>query len=204
MKTFTIKDFVACNSPCFACNKPIIFHIIGSNSADTFTIKPTIHKEYISINLATKYNSSLQLNIDLKTNKFMTNNLPKLIKYLKSHNLVLRCYCSNCYTQMFSKPLDFNFEKCFIKPVNIQEETIIISNKKRTYCIVSVYDNNKSTILITDDDHDYENINTQMVFNGINIGGKTPDILEMPLLTRFKFKDKKQLLEKLNLYTLFS
>src|SRR5258708_8296240 len=129
MKKFSIKDFIAHNSPCFGCGDLIVFQI-GINTSidfplDTFNfLKPSVNKDYTSVALHIGWTTTLKLNIDHKTNKISTNNINALTKYLENHKLFWKCECTKCHSSMISNNLDFNLEREFIKAVGIRHETI--------------------------------------------------------------------------------
>jgi hypothetical protein len=189
-KTFTVKDFINHNAPCFGCGKPVVLQMQMFHNepwGQDALLNCKAGKNFLTIDLSLRYHDFLKLTIDYKTNHFATNNFDHLTKFLSDCMLKLVCHCDACKTTMHSNILDFNLEKKFIKPFGIQQEIIVMSDSKNMYQVYSDYDQNKSVIFI--DDVKMANV---------------PIRLDTPLIPRFKFKNKEKLIEKLKTYALFS
>lgn len=190
MKTFTIKDFINYNGPCFSCKSKINFRVgvsIVNSQQPSIYLVPTVTNDFIEIDLKHKYNSELKLKIFPKTNKFSTSNTARLIKYLDDKKLSLRSRCDGCGTNIDSESLEFNFLQCFIKPVGICDEKLVVTHDKHLYEVYSYFTDNRSTIVFIKIDS--------------NEDGKW---VSLPLLPLYKFKNKEKFLEKIKTYILFS
>jgi hypothetical protein len=193
MRSFTVKDFVACNSPCFGCGELINFEIgicqFPMQTLQTSYLKPNVQKNFTSIDLHIGWNNTLILNIDHTTNKFSTNNIVALIEYLKQRRLFLRCECSKCHTSTLSDYLEFYLEKGFIKAVGLQQENTIMYDNVNMYQVYSHYDDNSTTVFVDRIDK------TTPI---------SPVRLDTPLIARSKFKNKEFFIKKIKTYILFS
>ena len=194
MKTFTLKDFVAYNSPCFGCGELITFQIgVQPNdpviSFEIVYLKTNVQKDFTAIDLHIGWNDTLILNIDHKTNKFSTNNIFALTKYLKEHKLLLKCDCNKCHTYALSNYLEFNLEKKFIKTVGLSREITIMHDNVNMYQVYSHYYDNNTVIFI-------DRLDKATPISPIR--------LDTPLIMRSKFKNKDQLIQKIKIYTTFS
>ena len=85
--------------------------------------------------------------------------------------------------------LNFDFNKNLIEAVELHSEMLLVSDNQHQYNIRSIIGDNKSRIVIS-------TINRE--------DPPRPIVINAPLLPRYKFKDKKQLIEKLKLYLTFS
>lgn len=192
MKKFTVKDFLHLNSPCFGCDGDIDIRIgvtnIDITVGDVF-LKPAYALQHLTIPLVIKYNSNLKLIIDCKTNKFSVSDLTLLTNYLESHKLYLSCHCSGCSTQFISYHLEFNLRRHFIKPVAIQQEYLVLRDRKNKYILRSVYS------------QDYTNVTAFAMQDG---HATAISNLELPIVPRYRFKDREQMMHKLRTYLLFS
>lgn len=191
MKKFTVKDFLAYNNPCFGCGNQINFRIGFrdlENKLDIGYLRPTVTPEYTAIDLSITYTDALKLYIFHKTNKITTNNPKALTKYLNSHKLFLQTICDRCSTQVESLYLEFDLAKAVVAAVGLSHERIRITDNNNHYELDTSFQADK-TILLVDK-------------------GKTmtanPTRLELPLLPRYRFRDRKHCLEKLKTYLLFS
>ncbi len=193
MRKFTVKDFILYNSPCFNCGKPILFkigyledkshvHQLGYGNY----ITPIISGSELEIPLHIRYEGSVNLKIDCKTNKFYTQSLRHLTKYLDEHILVLDSQCNQCYTHIRSSQLHFNMEYGFIYPVEIIIEFLAINDDQTIYHLNSYYESNKTLI---------------SVFNRL---GPVIGTLNVPFVPLGKFKTKSNLLKKIKMYLTFS
>jgi hypothetical protein len=191
MKTFTVKDFITYNSPCFSCGSKISFKIgvsfIKNRQPSTYLV-PIVSSDFIEIDLKINYNNGLKLKILPKTNKFTVSSMKGLTTYLEKHNLFLRSYCDNCRTCIDSQFLEFNLLKEFIKPVEISDERLFVRNNNYKYELYSYFTHSYSVLIISDQ--------TNIANNSIRI--------ELPLLPMYKLKNKEHFIKKVKTYILFS
>jgi hypothetical protein len=201
MKTFTVKDFIAYNNPCFSCGQNIIFEIgvvnmttgfpkselIVLSSGKLTILKPLVTPERIELSLKTTYHNTLQLWVFHKSNKILTSDFSGLTDYLADHKLFLRSRCGSCSTSIDSQYLEFNLSKNFIRTTGLSNETLIFFDNTHMYRIRSSFLDGKSQITITNSDH------SSVPFN-----------MEAPLLPLYKFDGKDEILKKLKLYLTFS
>ena len=191
MKRFTVKDFVEANAPCFSCDSDINVRlvVIGPEDDGVF-LKPNLLATYFSIELRNTWNTRLHLTIDYKTNKFATNDIARLKEYLEKEdrNIYLQVHCDLCGSYVQSYYLEFNWNKSFIKPTEINEEWTRIRDDKNVYIMHSRYDEGTSRISMS------------------RIGDFTnsPVKLDAPLLPRYRFKNRSYLVNKLKTYLTFS
>src|ERR1700686_1982992 len=130
MKHFTLKDFIAYNSPCFSCGELMSFQIMICPKEVLMGLpiylKASVNKDYTTINLHIGWDRTLRLTIDHKTNKFFTNNTTGLKRYLRDNWLSFSCYCNVCQSHILSDILDFNLNKEFVKSTIILTANIIM------------------------------------------------------------------------------
>lgn len=194
MKKFTVKDFIAYNNPCFSCGNPINFRIGFldlETKSDVSYLRPVVSANSTDIDLIIKYSTqeALKLSIFHKTNKILTNSIQGLTKYLSSHKLFLSSGCDKCHTQIESQFLDINIDKGYIAAVGLSTERLVVMTSDRIYQIVSSFMEEKSTIYVDRLD---------------KASAVSPFTLEMPLVPKYKFKDKEHFLTKIKTYMLFS
>lgn len=191
MKTFTVKDFIAYNGPCFSCKSKINFQIgvsFKTQQPSTYLV-PIVNNDFIDIDLKISYRNELKLKVFPKTNKFITSSMKGLTKYLEEHDLFLRSYCNNCTTCVDSQFLEFNLLKEFIKPVKINDERLIVQNGNLKYELYSSFSHENSSLVV---------YNTQT-------GNLTkPIYIYLPLLPMYKLKNKERFIEKVKTYIIFS
>jgi len=192
MKKFKVKDFIEYNSPCFGCNNHINFKVGFINTIEgvfSYLPKPNVTPEYTEIDLLINWSSSLTLHIFHKTNKFSTNNVKNLTKYLEDHKLFLYSNCDRCYTEITSQCLNFNFENGLISAVGLDAERLMVSDKEFSYQISSFYSTGKSNLIVDRID---------------KVKPISPLIIELPLLPKSRFKNRQHFLNKIKTYITFS
>ena len=191
MKKFTVWDFINYNAPCFSCNNKIEFRLRfcrKDNAANSY-FKPVVKSDHSEVDLKITYSDAVKLSIYHKTNKIATNDLSGLVKYVDENKLYLASVCDFCGTNIRSDYLEFDFNKNLIVAVELHIEILSLSDGQNHYIIKNNFNDDKSRVVISI----------------INRGDPPPPIvLNSPLLPRYKFKDKKQLIEKLKLYLTFS
>lgn len=192
MKKFTVADFITYNNPCFSCDNQINFKIGFldlESRADVSYLRATVTPNYTEIDLVITYSNALKLYIFHKTNKILTNNQQGLTRYLSGHKLFLHSACDKCYTQVESQYLDFNLNKGFVNAVGISTERLIVMDNRNIYQINSFFMADKSHLTVDRIDK------TQPL---------SPTTMDLPLLPKYRFRDKKHFLEKMKTYILFS
>lgn len=191
MKQFTVKDFIAYNNPCFSCGDNIHINIVScdDSAVQPSSLRPTVRPKYTTVNLHVTYQQTLQLQIIHDSNKFGSSNPEALKEYLKTHKLYLTSSCNKCLTQIETYFLEFNMNKGFILPVELNKESVILTDKRNRYHLLSSYSGSHTTIWIDKAD---------------NPNYLSPVKIEAPLMPLSKFKDREQLLNKLRTYLLFS
>jgi hypothetical protein len=192
MKKFTVKDFIAYNNPCFSCDSPINFRL-GYFDLDTQAtasyLRPVVTPNYTEIDLLITYNDSLRLNIFHKTNKILTNSNQALTKYLDSRKLFLSSTCSKCYTQIESQFLDINVDKGYIGAVGISTERLMVADDKNRYQVDSYFMDEKTSLAVTKMD---------------SVKPLSPLTLDLPLMPKYRFKNKEHFISKMKTYIIFS
>jgi hypothetical protein len=192
MKKFTVKDFIDYNGPCFSCGNPINFKVGFldlETKADASYLRPTVTANYTEIDLRITYENSLKLYIFHKTNKILTNSNQALTKYLSSRKLFLSSVCDKCLTQIESQYLDFNVEKGFVSATAIATERLLVMDSHNLYQINSFFMANKSVLTV-----DKLDKTTPL----------SPLTLELPLLPKYRFRNKDHFLRKVKTYITFS
>lgn len=194
MRKFTVKDFIAYNNPCFSCSNPINFRIGFldlETKADISYLRPVVTPTYTEVDLIIKYanTDALKLYIFHKTNKILTNSQQGLTKYLSSRKLFLSSTCDRCYTQIESQYLDFNIDKAYVSAVGISTERLMVNDGENLYQISSYFMAEKSNLIV-------DKIN--------KVKPLTPFQLDLPLIPRYRFKDKAHFIQKMKTYITFS
>lgn len=202
-KKFTVRDFIAYNNPCFGCGNAINF-TIGSVACDYSTtgnglvfLRPTVKQGYTEVDLKLTYFDAVKLIIFHKTNKIETNNVEGLTKYLSNHTLFLRSLCNVCDTIIETDSLHFNFDVQHVEAVEIRFENLFIVDKDKEYNIESYFIQDISIIRIA-------KLVASNLLSSTQFISSPQTTLKLPLLPKYRFKDKQQLLEKLKLFVLFS
>lgn len=194
MRKFTVKDFIAYNNPCFSCGNSINFNI-GLLDLETKinsqTMRPVVTSTYTEVDLVVKYasNEALKLYIFHKTNKILTNSIEGLTKYLNSRKLWLKSTCDKCYTHIESQFLEFNIDKGYLNAVGLSAERLMVNDGTSQYQITTSFIDEKS--LVTVDRLD-------------KVQPLSPFQLKLPLLPKYRFKDKEHFIRKIKTYMTFS
>jgi len=193
MKRFTVKDFIAYNNPCFSCGSPINFRIgyVPVGSGESGHLRPVIMPNHTEIDLIIKYSDmeALRLCIDHKTNKILANSIHGLTNYLSGRKLFLTSTCDKCYTKIESQFLEFNLDKRYIAPVGISTERLMVRDSDNLYQITSSFIDECS--LLTVDKID-------------KAKPLSPFQLKLPLLPKYKLRDKENFIRKIKTYITFS
>ena len=192
MRKFTVADFIAYNNPCFSCDNQINFKIGFldlETKADISYLRPTVGPTYTEIDLLITYSNALKLYIFHKTNKILTNNRQGLTRYLSGHKLFLRSACDKCYSQIESQYLDFNLDKGRVLAVGISSERLVVMDKQNIYQINSFFLADKSNLIVDRIDK------TRPL---------SPTNLELPLLPKYRFKNREHFIDKMKTYIVFS
>lgn len=193
MRKFTVKDFITYNNPCFSCGNQINFRIGFldlETKADISYLRPVVGPQYTEVDLIIKYanQDALKLYIFHKTNKILTNSQQGLTKYLSTRKLFLTSSCDRCYTKIESQYLDFNIDKGFVAAVGISTERIMVNDGDSLYQIDSFFMAQKS----------------HLVVSRLDSARMSPFQLDLPLIPKYRFKDKAHFLQKMKIYMTFS
>jgi len=159
------------------------------SKADISYLRPTVTPSYTEIDLLITYSDALKLYVLHKTNKILTNSRQGLTRYLSSHKLFLQTTCDRCYTQIESRYLDFNLDKAVIAAVGISSERLMVTDRDNLYQMNSYFMADKTNLIV-------DKLDKTRPFS--------PTSLELPLLPKYRFRDKKHFLEKIKTYVLFS
>lgn len=192
MKKFTVKDFIAYNNPCFSCNSKINFDIGFlnlENQTQISSLRPTVLPNYTEVDLIITYYDSLKLFIFHKTNKILTTNALGLTKYLSGRKLFLSSTCSKCYTKIESQYLDFNLEKNRIEAVGLSRERLMVTDDRNMYQIETSFLSGESRLIVDKLDR---------------VKPLSPLSLSLPLLPKYRFKNKRHFIDKMRTYVTFS
>lgn len=212
MLNFTLKDFIEYNNPCFNCDGnsyiefgrniknlyPHGYKLLASpNSQDQTTYVKTSNqtRRALHVQLHITYKHTITLSISKIDNSFKVNDYYQFNKYAKNNSFFLRkrCSCGSIYT----KPIDFDYDKCFIKPFVLDAEHFEFSDEQNLYNVFTDY-NKKSTII------EVTNIKKEdpWTFRSFN---KIPDhTFKLPLFPLSTFKTKEALMNKIKTYIIFS
>jgi hypothetical protein len=177
MKSFTIKDLINYNNPCFSCDSmdhTVSFYDSSLNLSKLVTI---VTKKNVTITLKYKFNNQSQLFIDLNTNKFFTSENCEPIYYDK---LYLSVLCNFCGSVINSDTIIHDDSCNRILPTSIKHEIFYISSNDRRY-IISSHTPLGVTSIRSDSFH-----------------------IKIPLLLKNEFGSKQDLIDKINLYITFS
>ncbi|MGI0058803.1 MAG: hypothetical protein ACREBJ_03460 [Nitrosotalea sp.] len=156
---------------------------------DNSYLRPTVTSNYTEIDLIITYSDLLKLYIFHKTNKILTNSNQGLTKYLSSHKLFLSSACDGCLTRIDSQYLEFNVDKGYMAATGINTEMLIVEDKTNRYHINSFFMADKSVLTVD------------------RIDKATPVYplqIELPLLPKYRFKNKEHFLNKMKTYITFS
>ena len=194
MRKFTVKDFIAYNNPCFSCGSQINFRIGFldlETKADISYLRPTVTSNYTEVDLIIKYanTEALKLYIFHKTNKILTNSSQGLTKYLSSRKLFLSSTCDRCYTQIESQYLDFNLDKGYVSAVGISSERLMVNDGDNQYQLNSFFMAEKTSLTVDRLD---------------KVKPLSPFQLDLPLIPKYRFKDKAHFIQKMKTYITFS
>lgn len=195
MKKFTVKDFIAYNNPCFSCDNAINFRIgfldLENPQANISYLRPTVTGLYTEIDLKIKYANSeaLKLYIFHKTNKLLTNSNSGLTEYLSRHKLFLSSTCDRCYTLIESQYLDFNIDKGYVNAVGISLERLMVCDDNNLYQISSSFIEEESILSVDKID---------------KVKPLSQFQLKLPLLPKYRLKDKENFIRKIKTYMTFS
>jgi hypothetical protein len=197
MKKLTITDFIKYNDPCFICGNKTMIYVYNDYPPNNVLIRktdfrqplqwrtlPEITPYYIKICLKQCYDdkNTIMFSISHKTHEIKTNNLKDLTKYLEEHKLYLESICNNCGTEIQSEMLEIDLSKSWImKAISIRAEHLFFDDSKNKYVIYSYVSINSSCLDIVPKNKEL-----------------SPTQLQLPLMLKYHFKDKKHLLNRIN------
>lgn len=196
MRKFTVKDFITYNNPCFGCEKKITFRIGFYKDSEYSSpiasyLRPIVLANYTEVDLKISYTDMVKLYIFHKDNKILSNNQSGLTKYLGEHKLFLSSTCT-CHAEIESEPLDFHLiaDKQYVSAVQIRSERLVVTDPDNMYQFYSSFLDKKSTLMV------YKQNTDQPTSQPLSI--------EMPLIPKYKFRNKEHFLDKMKTYILFS
>lgn len=198
MNKMTVKDFIIHNSPCFSCSNTISLKLIVKPKGDRNKLSPSesigfvINKDIVEIKLTVSYSFQLKLNIQYKTNKFVTNNAEKLQDYLDKYDCHLLSSCNKCGTFIRSSVLVFDMGHNFIHPIQIDEEYLKVRvDNDVDYMLHSIFDEKKSYF--------------QAIVRPKSMKDLPKSFLtDLPLIPLTKIKTRQKFISKLKTYLIFS
>jgi hypothetical protein len=97
--------------------------------------------------------------------------------------------CDRCYTQIESQYLDFNIDKAYVSAVGISTERLMVNDGDNLYQINSFFMAEKSSLIVDKLD---------------KLKPLTPFQLDLPLIPKYRFKDKAHFIQKMKTYITFS
>lgn len=196
-KKFFVKDFIQYASPCFGCEKPLSLRMLIRNKEDnallpelgnspSTALTPTITDKHLEIDLSIKYNSKLRLWMMHKTNTFLVNDNVAFSNYIAKYNLRLLVACT-CGTLYQTNNLDFQTFNRTIGALTLSYEQLVFQDKTHTYHLDTDFRTERSIAIISKK-------------------GSTaiPLHFDLPLLPKYKLRNKQHLVEKLRIYSIFS
>lgn len=194
-KKFFIKDFIRYSAPCFGCgqlpNVRLLYREKGANGNDPWgNINVQVDDSRVEMDLSIKYRSSLKLWVFHKTNQFLANDNAALSAYIATRDMRLSVECLGCQTTHRTNNLEFQLSNNTVKATTLLYEMLQVPLKARRYILVSDF-LTETTIarVIKYDDK----------------GGYLSEIqFDLPLLPKYKLRNKQHLIDKLNTYSLFS
>jgi hypothetical protein len=198
MNKMTVKDFIIYNSPCFSCGNTISLKLVVKRKGDRNKLSPSesigfvINKDVVEIKLTVSYSFQLKLNIQYKTNKFITNNTEKFQDYMDKHDCHLLSSCNKCGTYIRSNVLMFDMDHNFINPIEIDEEYLKVRvDTNVDYMLHSFFEEKKSYF--------------QAIVRPSNLKELPKTfITELPLIPLSKVKARHKFINKLKTYLIFS
>lgn len=189
MKKFTFKDFISYNNPCFNCGKRISIRIgFKFPNGDQSYLTPLVKPEYTEVNLRVTYRNTLRLRVFNKTNKFETNNVEELEKYLQEYNLYLVSNC-DCAAYLQTESLKFDLNRKLVYSFGIGLETLIVSDDSNLYHLYSDFMTDESLLVVDRIDKVYPISSLR---------------LSLPLLPLYRLKTKENFIRKMKTYMIFS
>ncbi len=192
-KSFTIKDFVSYNNPCFNCQRSVSIDLNYRNSfgIPVHSRSGTSTPNEVSFELKMGYSEFIYLEVNYLTQKIRTNNEDFLKKYLQGNEkyLTLRSYCHYCCCEISTHPLKFNFNKGIIELIALKSERLLINDSTTLYQIETDFNTNKSILFADRID---------------KTSPLAPTKIELSILPLYSFKSKQTLVDKLRKILLFS
>lgn len=210
-KKFFVKDFIQYASPCFACNGTPRLRVSFRQKGDLpgsisyqGTITPVVTDNHIEIDMSVKYGSHVKVWILPKTNKYVTNDDAGFSQQIAKRTLHLFTECS-CGTIFESNDLDFQTFNKVIGATTIRHEYITFQEKSTRYILDSDFIQGKTKATVAKINQSQTTIQTKTGSMG-QVLLPIPSQLEfnLPLLPKYKVRNKQYLIDKLKIYTIFS
>lgn len=191
MRKLTVKDFIDYSCPCFGCGKPNNFRLgVKRGLLDTNYLRGVIGPNFVEIDLYATYSSGLKLYIFHKTNEILSSDKQALMAYLADRQIFLEAFCPNCHSQTTSHTLKFHVDKGFIEGATLETELTAVIDSGKLYHLYSYYDKNISNLLVVPEP------NTKSGGNRLS--------MELPLMPRERFRNRRRFIEKIKTYIVFS
>lgn len=190
-KKFFVKDFIQYASPCFGCGKPLSLQLVFKNKQgdEGGNLNMARTDKHLEIDLSIRYTSQLRLFIMYKSNTFLVNDRVAFSHYIAKRDLKLMAECS-CNSWYESNNLDFQTFNGAIGALTLRKERIVVVEKDKIYTLRSDFSEEKTDVSVS------STISSQFITKNIN--------LQLPLLPKYKLRDKQQLIKKIQTYILFS
>lgn len=201
VKKFFIKDFIQYCSPCFGCDHLMTFRVgyrnkdvddeVPDNRRWEETTMAIVTDAYVEVELNIRYQSNLKLWIYHRNHKLVASDQHRFNEFMQKRELYLYCKCNTCKSQVSSKTLDFQSFNGIVAPISLRYEEWHIMHKNKRYSIASDFVTGKS-------------LGSLRVFE-YPPKVPTPDLeWEMNLLPKYKLGTQQKLIQKLNIYAVFS
>lgn len=190
---FTIKDFIKYNGPCFNCRRAISFFVAYDRSnvvGDPIRLQTKITKNYLYLTLRRTYAYTINLVIHHKTNRIMhSSRIKESQMWLSGKDLSLNSYCPNCQTTIISQPLQFNWDRNYIEAAELHTEYLMIETKSKRYLMDNNFLSQATNLSVS-------NIGSSYTFEPVKFN--------LPLMPKYSFQNKQEMIEKCQLITLLA
>jgi hypothetical protein len=198
-KKFFVKDFIKYCSPCFGCGDLMTFRLgyrdkgsddLIPDDLRSNTAMAIVTDEYIEVELSMRYRTNLKVWIYHRNQKVVASNQHTFNEYVAKKELYLYSRCPFvCNSRIMSKVLDFQRYNGIVAPTSLRYEEFHISHKNKVYSIASDFVGNRS-------------VGTLRTY----LASNQPSDLEweMKLLPKYKMITQQKLIDKLDIYAVFS
>jgi hypothetical protein len=196
MHLFTIKDLMLYNQPCLCCGGKTTLRWSITPSGG-MTKQSTIPFELdasgmIRFPLQVRYDNNLSVLVAPASNAYQAvsqSGTPNLFPhFIRNHSIRCRITCNGCPAEILSMPLIF--ENDYIAPVALDVEFFLIKDSGYRY-FLDTHHQEDNTCLIVDFDTQF-------------YPPEQPKRYDLPLMPRYHFKDRQQLISRLKVCVLFA